>query len=58
LKITDGRRNAVAVELGEDARALLDGRNFATVATLNRDGAPQTSVVWVERDGNAVQFTG
>jgi PPOX class probable F420-dependent enzyme len=34
----------VAVELGEDARAL-------------RDGAPQTSVVWVERDGNAVQFT-
>jgi PPOX class probable F420-dependent enzyme len=47
----------VAVELGEDARALLDGRNFATVATLNRDGAPQTSVVWVERDGNAVQFT-
>jgi PPOX class probable F420-dependent enzyme len=47
----------VTVELGESARALLDGRNFATVATLNRDGAPQTSVVWVERNGDAVQFT-
>jgi PPOX class probable F420-dependent enzyme len=45
------------MELGEDARTLLDGRNFATVATLSRDGAPQTSVVWVERDGDAVQFT-
>jgi PPOX class probable F420-dependent enzyme len=47
----------MAVELSEDARSLLDGRNFATVATLNSDGAPQTSVVWVERDGDAVQFT-
>lgn len=41
----------------EQTRALLDGRNFATVATLNGDGSPQTSVVWVERDGDTVLFS-
>jgi PPOX class probable F420-dependent enzyme len=38
-------------------RELLDGRNFATVATLNPDGGPQTSVVWVLRDGDTVLFS-
>ncbi|WP_443056719.1 pyridoxamine 5'-phosphate oxidase family protein [Streptomyces sp. NBC_00667] len=33
------------------------GRNFATVATLNRDGGPQTSVVWIARDGDTVLFS-
>ncbi len=28
----------------EPTRALLDGKNFAVVATLNPDGGPQTSV--------------
>jgi PPOX class probable F420-dependent enzyme len=32
-------------------------RNFATVATLNPDGGPQTSVVWILRDGDAVLFS-
>lgn len=41
----------------EQTRALLDGRSFATVATLGPDGAPQTSVVWILRDGDAVLFT-
>ncbi|MFE0041888.1 PPOX class F420-dependent oxidoreductase [Streptomyces albireticuli] len=41
----------------EETRELLDGRNFATVATLNRDGGPQTSVVWIARDGDAVLFS-
>jgi hypothetical protein len=41
----------------ERTRALLDGRSFATVATLGPDGAPQTSVVWILRDGEAVLFT-
>ncbi|MEU8889423.1 PPOX class F420-dependent oxidoreductase [Streptomyces sp. NPDC048442] len=34
------------------ARKLLDGRNPAVLATLNPDGSPQTSVVWVGRDGD------
>ncbi len=38
-------------------RELLDAKNFATVATLNPDGGPQTSVVWILRDGNTVLFS-
>ncbi|WP_052849961.1 PPOX class F420-dependent oxidoreductase [Streptomyces avicenniae] len=41
----------------EEIRRLLDGRNFATVATLNRDGGPQTSVVWIAREGDTVVFS-
>lgn len=41
----------------EETRKLLDGRNFATVATLNRDGGPQTSVVWIIREGDTVLFS-
>jgi PPOX class probable F420-dependent enzyme len=35
----------------------LDGTNFATVATLNPDGSPQTSMVWIARDGATVLFS-
>ena len=47
----------MALVLDEVTRELLDGRNFATVATLNPDGAPQTSVVWIVRDGDTVLFS-
>jgi len=47
----------MAVAFNETTRQLLDGRNFATVATLNADGSPQTSVVWVQRDGDKVLFS-
>ena len=43
--------------LPQRAREMLDGRNFATVATLQPDGQPQTSVVWVRRDGDDVLFS-
>jgi PPOX class probable F420-dependent enzyme len=43
--------------LDEWTRELLDGKAFATVATLGPDGAPQTSVVWVMREGDAVVFS-
>ena len=43
--------------LDDFARELLDGQNFATVATLNKDGGPQTSVVWIDRDGDHPVFT-
>ncbi|WP_109505441.1 PPOX class F420-dependent oxidoreductase [Nocardioides speluncae] len=43
--------------LTEEARRLLDGKNFATVATIGRDGSPQTSVVWIGRDGDDVVFS-
>jgi len=46
-------------ESSEDelTRKLLDGKSFATVATLGPTGAPQTSVVWITRDGDTALFT-
>jgi PPOX class probable F420-dependent enzyme len=40
--------------LPEPARALLDSAEYATIATINPDGQPQLSVVWVKRDGDDV----
>jgi len=41
----------------ESVRTLLDGKNFANVATLRPDGAPQASVVWMKREGDTVLFS-
>jgi PPOX class probable F420-dependent enzyme len=43
--------------LPQRAREMFEGRNFATVATLQPDGQPQTSVVWVRADGDDVLFS-
>jgi PPOX class probable F420-dependent enzyme len=43
--------------LPDFARDLLDRPTYATVASLERDGAPQLSVVWVKRDGDDVLFS-
>jgi PPOX class probable F420-dependent enzyme len=45
------------MELPELARELADGLNFATVGTVQPDGGPQTSVVWVKRDGDDLLFS-
>ena len=42
------------ITLNDETRRLLDGRHFAVLATINRDGAPQTSAMWVGRDGDDV----
>ncbi|MFD8934453.1 PPOX class F420-dependent oxidoreductase [Streptomyces sp. NPDC059578] len=47
----------MSVVLDQETRRLLDGRNFATVATLNPDGGPHTSLVWVTRDLDTVLFS-
>ncbi|HEY0716995.1 MAG TPA: PPOX class F420-dependent oxidoreductase [Streptosporangiaceae bacterium] len=47
----------MGIVLSEAARALLDGRNYAVLATLNPDGSPQSSVMWVGRDGADVLFS-
>jgi PPOX class probable F420-dependent enzyme len=44
------------MELPELAMQLLKGKNFATVATLMPDGAPQASVVWIDTDGESIIF--
>ncbi|MER6100279.1 PPOX class F420-dependent oxidoreductase [Streptomyces sp. NPDC001728] len=40
------------VRLNDTVRALLDDVNPAVLATIQPDGSPQTSVVWVGRDGD------
>ena len=38
--------------LPDAAKALFDATEFVTLATVQPDGQPQLSVVWVERDGD------
>jgi PPOX class probable F420-dependent enzyme len=45
------------VTFDDDTRALLDGKSFATVATLNPDGGPQSSVVWFKREDDTIVFS-
>ena len=46
------------IELTPQAHRLLAGPNFAVIATHNRDGSLQQSVVWVkERDGQIIFST-
>jgi PPOX class probable F420-dependent enzyme len=42
------------VELTAEARDLLDSGLYATLATINPDGQPQLSVVWLKVDGDDV----
>jgi PPOX class probable F420-dependent enzyme len=46
-----------SVTFDDSVRAILDGKNFAAVATLGPDGAPQNSVVWIKREGDTVLFS-
>src|SRR5215207_4524070 len=48
---------AMDIALNDEIRRLLDGRHFAVLATINPDGGPQTSAMWVARDGHDVLFS-
>lgn len=39
-----------------EAMYLLEGKHFANVATLNQDGSPQVTPVWVGHDGDTVEI--
>ncbi len=43
--------------LSDPAKALVDAPEFATLATIDPDGRPQLSVIWVKRDGDDVLFS-
>jgi PPOX class probable F420-dependent enzyme len=45
------------MKLPELARELADGVNFATVTTVQPDGGPQATIVWVKRDGDDLLFS-
>jgi PPOX class probable F420-dependent enzyme len=44
----------VTVSLNDAVRKLLDEPNYAVLGTINPDGSPQTSLVWLGRDGDDV----
>lgn len=44
----------MATEVKGAARALLEGKNVAFLATLAEDGSPQVTPVWVDFDGEHV----
>lgn len=43
--------------LPDVARAVIDGLSFATLATLEPDGSPHTSVVWITREDDVLVFS-
>jgi PPOX class probable F420-dependent enzyme len=47
----------ISMELDDTARALLDGPHTAILATSNAAGQPQSSVIFVKRDGDSVVFS-
>src|SRR5258708_14217134 len=46
----------MANELTERQRSLLDEKHYGFVTTLLPDGSPQTTVVWVDHDGDNLVF--
>ncbi|MYV92074.1 PPOX class F420-dependent oxidoreductase [Streptomyces sp. SID1034] len=44
----------MSVQLSDDLKALLDTPVFVNIATIQPDGSPQVSPVWVKRDGDDV----
>ena len=47
----------MGIPLSEATLRLLDGKNYAVLATVNPDGSPQTSAMWVGRDRGDLLFS-
>jgi len=43
-------------ELSSEAREILSKKAFASVATINEDGSPQVTTVWIDADDEHVIF--
>lgn len=46
----------MTAQIPESHRDILQGKNFAHIATLMPDGSPQVTPVWVALDGDFVLF--
>lgn len=44
----------MGIPLSYDVRRLIDGRNFAHLATVMSDGSPHSVPVWVGREGDRI----
>ena len=47
----------MAISFSAETLRLLEGRNYAVLATINPDGSPHTTVMWVARDGDDLLFS-
>src|SRR6202047_2260860 len=47
----------MSISLSDATLALLDGKNYAVLATVNPDGSPHPSFMWVGRDGHDLLFS-
>lgn len=48
----------MSATLNDTSKAIIDGKNFATVATINeKDGSPHASTMWITRDGEDLLFS-
>jgi PPOX class probable F420-dependent enzyme len=47
----------MTTSLPDNVRRLLDDKTFVVVSTINPDGSPQSTVLWVKRDGDDVIFS-
>lgn len=46
----------MGIELPEELKATVDGKDFAHLTTLDPDGMPQASAMWIMRDGDQIVF--
>ena len=44
----------MVAKLNDHAMQLVEGRNFAFLATIMPDGSPQVTPVWIDHDGNTL----
>jgi len=42
------------VNLPEKAKKLIEGKNFANIATLMKNGSPHVTTTWIDHDGDTV----
>ena len=47
----------MTVSLPDNVRRLVDSTTFAVVTTINPDSSPQSTVIWIKRDGDDVLFS-
>ena len=47
----------MAISFSAETLGLLGGRNYAVLATINPDGSPHTSAMWIALDGDDLLFS-
>ena len=46
----------MGIELPDRLKAVIDGENYAHLTTVDPDGSPQASAMWIMRDGDQIVF--